>query len=208
LLFYHLCCFSRIPFLYFIFWFFLGLFLFVVVSFLTYLFCRGGKICLTVHFKPLWARNVPHFGIAHALALGVCLSSPLFPIFLIFPLYTGKMRESGRESGGESRDENREARVGRRESGGESREARVGRRESGGESREARVGRRESGGQSREARVESWECARCSPTHLFTHSLAHPLAHPLTHSPTRSPTHPLALASHENRRGGEEDRGK
>ncbi|EGC36812.1 hypothetical protein DICPUDRAFT_31269 [Dictyostelium purpureum] len=32
---------------------------------------RGGKICLTVHFKPLWARNVPHFGIAHALALGL-----------------------------------------------------------------------------------------------------------------------------------------
>jgi hypothetical protein len=32
---------------------------------------RGGKICLTVHFKPLWAKNVPHFGIAHALAMGV-----------------------------------------------------------------------------------------------------------------------------------------
>mmetsp|Transcript_5799 Transcript_5799/g.8934 ORF Transcript_5799/g.8934 Transcript_5799/m.8934 type:complete len:173 (-) Transcript_5799:103-621(-) len=32
---------------------------------------RGGKICLTVHFHPLWARNVPHFGIAHALALGL-----------------------------------------------------------------------------------------------------------------------------------------
>lgn len=32
---------------------------------------RGGKICLTDHFKPLWARNVPKFGIAHALALGV-----------------------------------------------------------------------------------------------------------------------------------------
>ena len=35
------------------------------------LFCRGGKICLTDHFKPLWARNVPKFGIAHAMALGV-----------------------------------------------------------------------------------------------------------------------------------------
>ena len=34
---------------------------------------RGGKICLTVHFKPLWAKNVPHFGIAHGLALGVRL---------------------------------------------------------------------------------------------------------------------------------------
>lgn len=32
---------------------------------------RGGKICLTDHFKPLWARNVPKFGIAHAMALGV-----------------------------------------------------------------------------------------------------------------------------------------
>ncbi|XP_003387571.1 PREDICTED: ubiquitin-fold modifier-conjugating enzyme 1-like [Amphimedon queenslandica] len=32
---------------------------------------RGGKICLTDHFKPLWARNVPKFGIAHAIALGL-----------------------------------------------------------------------------------------------------------------------------------------
>ena len=32
---------------------------------------RGGKICLTDHFKPLWARNVPKFGIGHAMALGV-----------------------------------------------------------------------------------------------------------------------------------------
>eukprot|EP01027_Heterolobosea_sp_BB2_P014824 GEZU01021267.1.p1 GENE.GEZU01021267.1~~GEZU01021267.1.p1 ORF type:complete len:165 (+),score=40.22 GEZU01021267.1:23-517(+) len=32
---------------------------------------RGGKICMTVHFHPLWSRNVPHFGIAHALALGL-----------------------------------------------------------------------------------------------------------------------------------------
>ena len=23
---------------------------------------RGGKICLTDHFKPLWGRNVPKFG--------------------------------------------------------------------------------------------------------------------------------------------------
>lgn len=36
---------------------------------------RGGKICLTDHFKPLWARNVPKFGIAHAMALGVSLVS-------------------------------------------------------------------------------------------------------------------------------------
>jgi len=32
---------------------------------------RGGKICMTTHFFPLWNRNVPAFGIAHALALGL-----------------------------------------------------------------------------------------------------------------------------------------
>lgn len=32
---------------------------------------RGGKICLSDHFKPLWARNVPKFGISHAMALGL-----------------------------------------------------------------------------------------------------------------------------------------
>ena len=32
---------------------------------------RGGKICLTDHFKPLWGRNVPKFGIGHAMALGL-----------------------------------------------------------------------------------------------------------------------------------------
>jgi len=32
---------------------------------------HGAKICLTVHFNPLWARNAPSFGIAHALALGL-----------------------------------------------------------------------------------------------------------------------------------------
>ena len=32
---------------------------------------RGGKICLDAHFRPLWARNVPHFGVAHAMALGM-----------------------------------------------------------------------------------------------------------------------------------------
>lgn len=26
---------------------------------------------MTVHFKPLWAKNCPKFGIAHALALGL-----------------------------------------------------------------------------------------------------------------------------------------
>ena len=37
---------------------------------------RGGKICLDSHFRPLWARNVPHFGIAHAMALGVRAPRP------------------------------------------------------------------------------------------------------------------------------------
>jgi len=32
---------------------------------------RGGKICLSDHFKPLWGKNVPRYGIAHALALGL-----------------------------------------------------------------------------------------------------------------------------------------
>lgn len=32
---------------------------------------RGGKICLSAHFKPLWGKNSPRFGIAHALALGL-----------------------------------------------------------------------------------------------------------------------------------------
>ena len=32
---------------------------------------HDGRVCQTLHFHPLWARNVPHFGIAHALALGL-----------------------------------------------------------------------------------------------------------------------------------------
>jgi len=32
---------------------------------------RGGKICLDIHFSPLWSKNTPKFGIAHALALAV-----------------------------------------------------------------------------------------------------------------------------------------
>nr|CDJ83728.1 Ubiquitin-fold modifier-conjugating enzyme 1 domain containing protein [Haemonchus contortus] len=55
---------------------------------------RGGKICLSDHFKPLWARNVPKFGIAHAFSLGLgpCFrvaakiriaSTVLFPSILI-----------------------------------------------------------------------------------------------------------------------------
>ena len=33
---------------------------------------RGGKICLDIHFSPLWNKNVPNFGIAHTLVLAVC----------------------------------------------------------------------------------------------------------------------------------------
>jgi ufm1-conjugating enzyme 1 len=29
---------------------------------------------MTDHFQPLWSRNVPRFGIAHALALGVSVA--------------------------------------------------------------------------------------------------------------------------------------
>lgn len=32
---------------------------------------RGGAICQSDHFHPLWAKNVPYFGIAHSLALGL-----------------------------------------------------------------------------------------------------------------------------------------
>ena len=41
---------------------------------------RGGKICMTDHFKPLWARNVAKFGIAHAMALGVITFNYLLKI--------------------------------------------------------------------------------------------------------------------------------
>jgi ufm1-conjugating enzyme 1 len=32
---------------------------------------RGGKICIDIHFAPLWQKNAPKFGIVHALALAV-----------------------------------------------------------------------------------------------------------------------------------------
>ena len=34
---------------------------------------RGGKICLDIHFAPLWAKMSPKYGIAHALALAVSI---------------------------------------------------------------------------------------------------------------------------------------
>ena len=37
---------------------------------------------MTDHFKPLWGRNVPKFGIAHAMALGVSRST--FKTFFFF----------------------------------------------------------------------------------------------------------------------------
>ena len=36
---------------------------------------RGGKICLDLHFAPLWRANVPKFGISHALSLVTALRS-------------------------------------------------------------------------------------------------------------------------------------
>ena len=32
---------------------------------------RGARICLDIHFQPLWINNEPHFGIVHALAMGL-----------------------------------------------------------------------------------------------------------------------------------------
>lgn len=32
---------------------------------------RGGKICQDIHFAPLWAKNTPKLGIAHALAISL-----------------------------------------------------------------------------------------------------------------------------------------
>ena len=46
---------------------------YILDYYISIMFCRGGKICLTDHFKPLWGRNAPKFGIAHAMALGVSI---------------------------------------------------------------------------------------------------------------------------------------
>lgn len=42
---------------------------------------RGGYICLSDHFKPLWSKNAPKFGISHALALGVSVRHTLLRNF-------------------------------------------------------------------------------------------------------------------------------
>lgn len=67
-------------------YFFYHIYIYIFIMYLNCsktIFChRGGKICLTDHFKPLWARNVPKFGLAHLMALGVsyvaCLTSNVF----------------------------------------------------------------------------------------------------------------------------------
>ena len=41
---------------------------------LTQKMYRGGKICIDIHFAPLWQKNAPKFGIVHALALAVLYS--------------------------------------------------------------------------------------------------------------------------------------
>lgn len=32
---------------------------------------RGGKICMDIHFAPLWGRKQPRYGVAHALCLAL-----------------------------------------------------------------------------------------------------------------------------------------
>ena len=45
----------------------------------THKMYRGGKICLDIHFSPLWAKHQPKLGIAHALsaALGPWLAAEI-----------------------------------------------------------------------------------------------------------------------------------
>jgi Ubiquitin-fold modifier-conjugating enzyme 1 len=38
---------------------------------------------MTDHFKPLWAKNVPKFGIGHAMALGVSATSISILLFML-----------------------------------------------------------------------------------------------------------------------------
>ncbi|CAN6560525.1 unnamed protein product [Malus baccata var. baccata] len=56
---------------------------------------RGGNICLTVHFKPLWAKNSTYdlshviqskFGMAHALCLGL---APWLAAFMLIRIAHG-----------------------------------------------------------------------------------------------------------------------
>ncbi len=64
---------------------------------------RGGKICLDSHFRPLWARNVPHFGIAHAMALGM---GPWLAVEIPALIANGRIKYEG---GGEAKSEKAEA---------------------------------------------------------------------------------------------------
>ena len=44
---------------------------------------RGGKICIDIHFAPLWAKNTPKFGIAHTLAIAVIFLIKLGPWLVV-----------------------------------------------------------------------------------------------------------------------------
>merc|ERR1719401_1072743 len=51
---------------------------------------RGGKICLDLHFAPLWRNNVPKFGIAHALSLAL---GPWLAAEIPYLIDTGVVKE-------------------------------------------------------------------------------------------------------------------
>mmetsp|Transcript_89909 Transcript_89909/g.178690 ORF Transcript_89909/g.178690 Transcript_89909/m.178690 type:complete len:165 (-) Transcript_89909:60-554(-) len=53
---------------------------------------RGGKICLDIHFSPLWRNNVPKFGIAHALSLAL---GPWLAAEIPYLVDTGVVRHPG-----------------------------------------------------------------------------------------------------------------
>ena len=63
---------------------------------------HGGKICLDDHFKPLWKRNAPKFGIAHAFALGM---APWLAAEIPF-LIDAQVLLKGKQNNDENDDEN------------------------------------------------------------------------------------------------------
>ena len=58
---------------------------------------KGAKICLTIHFQPLWQRNAPKFGIAHALALGL---APWLAAEIPIMIAEGKIVHPSKAGGG------------------------------------------------------------------------------------------------------------
>ena len=60
---------------------------------------RGGKICTDTHFKPLWAKNAPRFGIAHALALGL---GPWLAAEVPFLIAEGRVEHTSSTKGGDA----------------------------------------------------------------------------------------------------------